>query len=281
MSTLRVTLIDVGWGDSLILETLDAAGNPPHYALIDSNDTSTLRSSHIFLKRFFERQGLSIPTSKPLFEWILLTHAHTDHGQGLKRIMKDYGTKQFWYPKAKEQPLFFTALLKYAQKSKRVVHHQAIDNTKMLPNFGNVPIDILWPPRNLLPSNENNNSVVLMFRLGSITLILTGDAEADVWTQIASKIPTGTVLFKVPHHGADDTMSDDSQQTTWLDQLGPASKLAISSHIRPHEHPSSAVVSKLNQSGLAYYRTDKHYHITFETDGQQVQVQYSHFEQSD
>lgn len=116
-----------------------------------------------------------------------------------------------------------------------------------------------------------------MLRLGSVTLILTGDAEADVWTQIASKIPTGTVLFKVPHHGADDAMFDNNQQTPWLDQLGPTSQLAISSHILPFQHPSSAVINKLDQSGLAYYRTDQHYHITFETDGQQVQVKYSHF----
>jgi beta-lactamase superfamily II metal-dependent hydrolase len=191
--------------------------------------------------------------------------------------MTDYGTNQFWYPKTASQALFFTDLLRYAQRSSRVVHHQAIDNTKKLPSFGNVPIDILWPPHNLLHSNENNNSVVLMFRLGSITLILTGDAEADVWTQIASKIPAGTILFKVPHHGSDNAMFDNSQQTPWLNRLGPNSQLAISSHILPFQHPSSAVVNKLNQRGFAYYRTDQHYHITFETDGQQVQVKYSHF----
>jgi competence protein ComEC len=275
LSRLLVTIIDVGWGDSLLLEIVDDQDRP-HYALVDSNDTSTLRSSHIFLKRFFERQGLRVPTSEPLFEWILLTHAHADHGQGLKRIMTDYGTSQFWYPKTVNEPLFFTDLLRYAQRSSRVAHHQAIDNTKILPDFGNVPIDILWPPYNWQPSNENNNSVVLMFRLGNVTVVLTGDAEGDVWTQIAGKIPTGTILFKVPHHGSDNGMFDSSRQTPWLDRLGPTSRLAISSHILPFHHPSGTVVNKLNQSGLAYYRTDLHYHITLETDGHQVQVQYSH-----
>lgn len=276
MSILRATIIDVGWGDSVLLETRDS-NDLWHYGLVDSNDTCTLRSSHIFLKRFFERQGFQIPTSQPLFEWMLLTHAHADHGQGLKRIMKDYGTQQFWYPKSLSKALFFTDLLRYAQRSLQVVHHQAIDTTKTLPFFGDVSIQILWPPRNLLHVNENNNSVILTLILGNVVLVLTGDAEIDVWTQIASQLPTGTLLFKVPHHGADDAMFDVNQQTPWLDRLSSTSQLAISSHIRPFQHPSSTVIDELNQRGLAYYRTDEHYHITFETDGQQVGVKYSHF----
>jgi competence protein ComEC len=276
VSTLRVTVIDVGWGDSLLLETHDDH-NSWHYGLVDSNDTSTLRSSHIFLKRFFERQGFHIPTSQPLFEWMLLTHIHADHGQGLKRIMKDYGTHQFWYPKSRSQPLFFTDLLRFVQRSSRVVHHQAIDTTKTMPDFGDASMQVLWPTYNLLPLNENNNSVVLTLTLGSVCFVLTGDAEVDVWTQIANQIPTDTLLFKVPHHGSDDAMFDANQRTPWLDRLDPTAKLAISSHIRPFQHPSSAVVDKLDQSGMKYYRTDEHYHITFETDGLQVGVKYSHF----
>src|SRR5882672_4263772 len=97
MAVLRTTLIDVGWGDSLLLESEEDNGEP-HYALIDSNDTSTLRSSNIFLRRFFERKNRSFPTSTPVFDWVLLTHAHADHGQGLKRILSDFGTWRLWYP---------------------------------------------------------------------------------------------------------------------------------------------------------------------------------------
>ena len=179
VSQLCANVIDVGWGDSLLLEMQDS-NETWHYALIDSNDTTTLRSSYIFLKRFFERRGHSVPTAQPLFDWILLTHAHADHGQGLKRIMKDYGTSQFWYPKTASQTLFFTDLLRYAQRSSRVVHHQAIDNTKTLPKFGDASIDILWPPYNQVSSNENNNSVVLALTLENISLVLPGDAEIDV-----------------------------------------------------------------------------------------------------
>ena len=54
MAELKITLIDVGWGDSILLESVDAAGIA-HLALIDSNDTTNFRSSEIFIKRYLER----------------------------------------------------------------------------------------------------------------------------------------------------------------------------------------------------------------------------------
>ena len=51
---LAATLIDVGWGDSILLESEDENGEL-HLGLIDSNDTVYLRSTYIFLKRYFDR----------------------------------------------------------------------------------------------------------------------------------------------------------------------------------------------------------------------------------
>src|SRR6266550_1572605 len=282
MGLLRVTLIDVGWGDSILLETQDGTERW-HYALIDSNDTSTLRSAHIFLKRFFERRAaetdadFDLPSPHPVFDWVLLTHAHADHGQGLKRILQDFGTRRLLYPKSASAAVFFTGLIRYARISSRVVHHQAIDSTKIFTDFGDVAIDILWPPRDLLPPNENNNSVVLALTLENVTFVLTGDAEADVWAQIAKQIPLTTLFFKVPHHGSADAMFDAGGGTPWVSQISNVARLAISSHVRPFSHPHQAVVDLLDAQGETYYRTDQHYHITVETDGQVLSsVRYSH-----
>lgn len=274
MSFLKVTLIDVGWGDSLFIEASDS--NEAHrYALVDCNDTTTLRSSYIFLRRFFERRQISIPTADPLFQWVALTHAHSDHGQGLKRILRDYGTQQFWYSKSASRAAFFTDLLRYAQNSPRVIHHQAVDATKVLPNFGDVSMQILWPPHNSLHPNENNNSIVFTLTLGTACFVLTGDAEADVWSQIAFQIPPSTKFFKIPHHGSDNGTFAPGGLTPWLNRVGGA-VLAISSHVRPFPHPSPAVINTLNSRGITYYRTDEHYHITVQTDGRDVWAKYSH-----
>lgn len=272
MSTLSVTLIDVGWGDSLLLAWED--GTDRRFGLIDSNDTTYLQSSYIFLKRFFEKAGVDVK-KKPVFEFVILSHAHADHGQGLQGIMRQFGTTNFWYPKSAQVGSMAT-LIRFAQKSSNVKHHQAIDDTKILPKFGDADLTVLWPPYNQInPNNENNNSIVLTVAHGSITLMLTGDAEGDVWQQIGTKIPAATRVFKVPHHGSvNGTFFNGG--TPWLDHCPQQAKLAISSHVRPFSHPDTQVIDELNTRNYAYYRTDEHYHLRFKSDGNNVELKYSH-----
>jgi len=264
----------VGWGDSLLLESKDDAGNDS-YALIDSNDTSTLRSSHLFLKRFFEKKNVTIPSSSHIFEWVLLTHSHADHGQGLKKILRDFGSARFWYSRSGNNPAFFADLLRYAKRSMRVGQSDIVDTSKVLPSFGAATMQALWPNPGSVSSNENDNSVVIAITLGKVSFVLNGDAEADgVWAQIAGQIPPDTMFFKVPHHGAENGTFTTAGTTPWLNSLRPGSAVGISSHVTPFQHPDSRVIAALPTNTT--YRTDQHYHVTVETDGSTVQVSYSH-----
>jgi competence protein ComEC len=273
-SKLRLTMIDVGWGDSIFLESIDSRGQSRH-GLVDCNDTTYSRSSYIFLKRFFEKRNIAVPPVSILFDWVLLSHSHADHGNGLTRVLKDFGTSRFWYSESPNNPALLAKLLNFAQGSNRVTHHESIDTSKQLPHFGDASMELLWPPPAVLDSNENNNSVVLAITFGQVTFLLTGDAEADVvWTQIASQIPATTKFFKVPHHGANNGTFANANTTPWLSTLPSGARFGISSHVYPHAHPDGAVVTVL--SGKTVYRTDLHYHICVETDGVGVQVSYSH-----
>jgi len=271
---LRLTIIDVGMGDSLFLESIDGRGTS-HYALIDSNDSTYSRSSYIFLRRFFEKKQEKVPSSSALFDWVLMTHAHADHGAGLQRILKDFGTKYFWHSDSPKYPVLIAKLLDYARKSNQVANYEAIDTSAVLPRFGGATMEVLWPEPGVLDENENNNSVVLAITRGQVTFVLTGDAEADiVWTKISSKIPKTTKFFKVPHHGATNGTFTSANATPWLAVLPKKALLGISSHILPYSHPDQKVVNAL--SGKTLYRTDLHYHICVETDGVDVEVSYSH-----
>ena len=272
---LRLTIIDVGMGDSILLESISGRGTS-HYALIDSNDSTYLRSSYIFLKRFFEKKKETVPSNSPLLDWVLMTHAHADHGAGLQRILEDFGATYFWHSASPKYPVLLAKLLKYAKRSNKVANYEAIDTSAVLPNFGRATIEVLWPEPGVLDKNENNNSVVLAITYGQVTFLLTGDAEADVvWTKISSKIPKTTRFFKVPHHGANNGTFTSSGTTPWLAVLPKDSFLGISSHVLPYSHPDDSVVNALK--GKLVYRTDVHYHICVETDGVNVVVSYSHF----
>lgn len=271
MNQLKIILINVGWGDSIFLEAIDGNGNE-HYSLIDSNDTLNYKSSLIFLKRYFQRKFNTSTVTKPLFDWVMLSHAHLDHGQGLKEIMRFFGTKKFYYPKSVLNSSL-AHLQNYANRAG--ITHQAIDNNRIFPNFGDVEIEILWPNEDDISDNENDNSIVLALKLHNMTCMLTGDAEEDVWNQIKTQIPNDTVFFKIPHHGSRNGTLDHSGNGTWTTDCPQSAFLAMSTHIRPHDHPHQEVLDVLDVKGFTYARTDDNYHIEIVIDLNGMTTKYS------
>ena len=271
MSHLKIILIDVAWGDSIFLESLDSHGNF-HYALIDSNDTSNYKSTLIFLKRYFQRKFNTSKINKPLLDWVMLSHAHLDHGQGLKEVMRTFGTHQFYYPKSVSNSSL-AHLQQYANRAR--IRHQAIDNNRIFPNFGDVEIKILWPNEDDVSDNENDNSIILSLKIHNQTCMLTGDAEEDVWNVIKSQIPGDTVFFKVPHHGSRNGTLDHSGTGTWTTACPNSAFLAMSTHNRPHNHPHVEVLDHLNHNGFDFARTDDNHHIEILVEASGLSTKYS------
>jgi beta-lactamase superfamily II metal-dependent hydrolase len=287
MSKLSITFIDVGWGDSILIESVDNAGQT-HWALIDCNDTSVSRSSYLFVKRHLERRGVDLDAGTRIFEFVILTHGHADHGNGIQAMLSAFRTHHFWYPKSVGHG-GFAKIIRYANRyPSKVAQHQAVDDTKVLPDLGDVQLRALWPPfSDAAPhdsNNENNNSIVLAMTLGQVTYLLTGDCEASNWPLIVGELPNlaGLAVFQSPHHGAVNGVFDGNQ-TPWLDALPAGTRIAMSSHIRPHNHPAPEVLQELDNRNIEPFRTDQHYHLTFTTEGTlvangapDVEVHYSH-----
>lgn len=278
MSTLKIILIDVGWGDSIFIESIDNHGDSK-YALIDSNDTSNFRSSYIFIKRYLERKGIDIDSEKPIFEFVMLSHAHADHAQGLKSLMRSFGTKYFFYPKSINWSSFID-LIRYSNRSSNVNWHQAVDNTNQINDLGDVAIRILWPEPDTYTHTtiENNNSIVMELSLDGNAFLISGDAEGYVWDQIKNDISSDLLFFKVPHHGSKNGAFYNNIPC-WINHVNRRTQVAISSHVKPFNHPHKDVINLFNPLHLDEpYRTDQHYHLTYEFDGNTLQhsMKYSH-----
>jgi len=275
MSKLRVILLDVGWGDSILIEAEDDRGEL-HFAVVDSNDTSSNRFTLNFLKRYLQTKRINYRNRKPFLDFVLLTHGHADHGQGLKAVMQEFGTRQFWYSRSSNWSSMGN-LLGFARRSSNVEHHQAIDNSRALPPLGDVQVDVLWPiAGNEAESNENNNSVVMTLTLGGTTFLLSGDAEKEVWEQVAARIPANTTFFKVPHHGSvNGSFSGD--KPAWLDDCPNRAVLGISCHVGRFGHPHQEVIDLFKNRGRSCFRTDLQYHLVFETNGRET-GQFLHHE---
>lgn len=286
MAKLSVTLIDVGWGDSIFIESEDADGTH-HYALVDSNDTQSQRPSAMFLMKYFKIPKSQLAGRRPLFDFVLLTHDHTDHGSGLKQLMKQFGTRRFYYPKVPANEAGTLGTLQQWANSANgrnyIEEHEALDDDKdfatdAAPPLGEIELEVLWPPKDYdqQDASPNNRSVVLTLTCDQVTFVLTGDAEIPVWRQIADRIPDSTRMFKLPHHGSVNG-SYENGEGPWLDrcQAGRV-ELGISCHptyprgFPSHPHPHHEVIDKLNADGYLFRRTDRDYHITFWTDGTKV-----------
>ncbi len=285
MSELKVTLIDVGWGDSILIEASAAGGGRPRFALIDSNDNADRDywpAWNFLRKHFGRREGEFDYKVKPLFDFVLLTHDHSDHGSGLKRIMKEYGTQRFWYPLVVEdESVVVTSLQNYADHHMVNIPNQAVDTQDDLGTLGEAQLQVLWPPPDTIDADPNNNSVVLLITLNDVNFLLTGDAEGPVWQQIADRIPDNTRFVKVPHHGSRNG-SLNHGATAWLERVeGFANppRLGISCHPNypnRYDFPHADVLARFAQGPCEWQRTDDHYHVTYVTDGQNVRVKYSH-----
>lgn len=283
MSFLKVTLMDVGWGDSILIEASD--GNlRPRYALIDSNDNAERDywPTWNFLRKHFGLSESRLRQEKPFFDFVMLTHDHSDHGTGLRRIMQKYGTHNFWYPKVDlDNSSVLTSLIAYADHGRVNIDNQAIDNEIDIGNLGDVRLNVLWPPPDTINADPNNNSIVLTLTLDGVSFLLTGDAEGEVWQQIADQIPSSTRMVKVPHHGSrNGTINHGAVR--WverIDNLPIAPHLGISCHPNfPNRfnHPHSEVLERFAERPYPCYRTDQHYHTTFIADDDGVRVKYSH-----
>jgi beta-lactamase superfamily II metal-dependent hydrolase len=183
--------------------------------------------------------------------------------------------------------------------------HQYLDKTTTF-TLGPVDVSVLWPPAPPAgapnapydATNENNNSLVLVLRLGDVRLVLTGDCQAENWSMPSAggawPIPLpakGLKLMQVPHHGARNGLFDASGGTPLLDQVAALASadatveplLAVSCHPEPHGHPHPNVASRLDglaTSGLfgtcvpptRWLRTDKNLHYSIWTDGTSVET---------
>ena len=269
MSSLSITLIDADGGDSIFIESIGNDGRS-HYALIDSSDSPYFRPTYFFLKKHFSPESRYPAPDEPLFDFVLLSHAHADHGQGLKSIMREFGTKNFWYPKPGSWA-GMTLLIDFANRSDRIGFHQAVDHSKRVPDLGDVSIGILNPVYDFQYSRgEDVSSVVLRLTLGSHTVILPGDSVLGAWL---NRLKMSDIrFFKIPRSGITGSHPAISQND-FSRIPEPKTILGISSS-DPSAGTDGGIKNLFSHENFVILNTALHSDITYRTDGDKDEVVY-------
>jgi competence protein ComEC len=237
---LRVTFLDVGQGDSILLET------PRARVLVDQGPPEGDVAHQL---RAMGIRSLSA---------LVLTHPQRDHVGGAADVVRGLQIGQVLEPRLAATGPEREAALRAARSRGvpvRVVRAGATYRA------GGLRLRALWPAdEGTRFEDPNLNAVVLVATYGTTDVFLAADAESDVTARLS--LPEVEVL-KVAHHGSEDPGLENE-----LRELRP--RVAVISCGRGNEygHPRPETLAALESwPGLSVYRTDEDGRVVVESDG--------------
>ncbi|MGQ0765915.1 MAG: DNA internalization-related competence protein ComEC/Rec2 [Gemmatimonadota bacterium] len=198
---------------------------------------------------------------------LVMTHPHLDHIGGARSVLAA-GIDTLWDAAYVEPGEEYLAVLRDAETRGIVWRRVKAGGTL---NFDGVEVRFLAPDSAFMESlaNPNDASVVLRLSYGNVSLMLTGDAEADAeeWLVHRYGSELRSMVLKVGHHGSSTSSSADFVRLV-------APELAIVSVGRGNRygHPSGEVLRRFEQSGAGVLRTDLDGTVVLRSDGRVLRV---------
>jgi competence protein ComEC len=242
---LRVTFLDVGQGDSALVEA------PGGAVLVDEGPPEADVAGQL------RAMGVRALTA------IVLTHPQRDHIGGAAAVLDGLRVGEVEDPGIEAPSADHDAAMAAARR-----RHVPVEIVHEGDTFriGKLRLRILWPDEPGLPSEDpNQHAVVALASYGATDVLLTADAESDVTGRL--RIPPVEVL-KVAHHGSEDPGLPDLLRT-----LRP--RLAVISVGKGNDygHPRPETIAALQaEPGLETLRTDESGRIVVESDGRTLSV---------
>jgi len=187
---VTITFLDVGQGDSIFIESPEGrrmlidGGGVAAGRFLGLQDQSTFSIGEDVVSAYLFSRGIR------RLDTVVLTHAHNDHMDGLFDILANFAVGELWLGRNPMIPNY-RALIDLAQR--RGIPLRFVSAGQQLREF-----TVLHPPQNwrVRKAADNNDSVVLLLRTGSLTALFTGDLE----------LPLPRIdfvnLLKVAHHGS-------------------------------------------------------------------------------
>jgi len=225
---LTVTYLDVGQGDSSVIELPDGKT-----MVIDTGRTG--RETASFLKY----------RGKEAFDTIVLSHVHNDHTGGMDYLIKRFKIKELWDNGRLILPQNLSASTK----------HRRLNRGDMIEGKG-YSIYVFHPYLEFytMYGNENvaadNDSLVLKIEGKNKSFLFTGDIEEEAEEDVLllGKWLKSNVI-KVPHHG-----SKTSAYEPFLEAASPQIAVISVGRDNPFGHPHEETLDALN--GIKIFRTD-------------------------
>lgn len=234
LGPLKVHYIDVGQGDSELIQTPDNKT-----MLIDTGTNASATSLINYLKSRDVRR----------IDYLVLTHPHEDHIGGADAVIKGFNVINIYMPKVTAATKTFEDVVD-AIRAKGLKASQPAPGTSFALGTANCKI---LGPIDSDPDNLNTYSIVLKLTYGKNSFLFTGDAQASNEEDMidAGYDLTANVL-KVGHHGSNTSTSQD-----FLKAVNPKYAVISCAIGNDYGHPHQETMDKLAAKSIPVYRTDE------------------------
>jgi competence protein ComEC len=255
---LAVTVLDVGQGDSILVEfpgrkkmLIDGGG-----VADDSLDIGELVVSPSLWDLGIKK-----------VDYLVLSHGHPDHLNGLKSVARNFRVGEFWeaVPPRPGMPAY--------EELSRALGPSVVRQTVrrgFRREEGPVRLEALHPASGAGPGGEieNDQSLVLKVAMGGQAFLLPGDigsaAEAEL---VTGGTDLKAHILKSPHHG-----SRSSSSPAFLDAVGPGIVVVTAGRGNFYGLPNPDVIARYLERGARVLRTDEEGAIRIATDGSRLEV---------
>ena len=202
-------------------------------------------------------------------DYLVLTHAHPDHLNGLKAISRNFKVREFWEAFSPTESEDYEELKRILQKSamtKRLFRGDTHQER-------NVKIEVLHPERGelIVPIIRNDDSLVLRFIHGQNFFLLPGDISINSERKILESFSDiKSQVLKSPHHGSRSSSSED-----FLARIAPRIVVISIGEGNSYGVPNQEVLERYDQIGAKIFRTDIHGAVEICSNGQTISVRTS------
>ena len=261
---LRVTFLDVGQGDSALVELPDGA-----VWLVDAGGIANARDLAAA-----SAPGRAVASVLGIYDHVsidlaILSHPHPDHYLGLAALAESTPIRELWTvdetalgsrpsPQA-IIPTLASILVSLTAHGTRIVHPPL----GVVRNQAGVELEV-WAPRyesapGVAPTEAsdpvrsvNDNSLVVTIRYAGRVVLFAGDLEAEGEEAVLAAGLSHVDVVKVPHHG-----SPTSSGPAFVSATQPAIAVISCGPGNSFGFPSPTVVDRWRAAGAQVERTDQ------------------------